>query len=232
EIWCRAFLELRNSQVGNVIVQHLAAHTAHLDDVTDNVHFQRLVTARPLDGQHNAGVRLTTHQLDGLIQSHALAGLAIDMGDDVARQNAGPEGWRVFYGGNHLGLAVFTANLYTQATEATLGDGFHFLEGVGIQIGRVRVKVVKHALDGIVDQLFVTHRLNITGLDCSEHIGELLQLLQRQRFAALRDSRNANAQKDSADRTDQHQTKTTYPASTHALTRFIVNSVASHHDAY
>src|SRR5690606_1143343 len=206
EVRCSPFLELRDTQVGNIVVQHLAAYAAHLDDVTDDLDFQRFVTARPADGEHNAGVGFTTHELDGFVQRHALGRLAVDVRDDVARQNSRPKRGRVLDGGDHLGLAVFTADFYTQAAKPTLRDGFHFLESVGVQIRRVRVKVIKHALDGIVDQLFITHWLNITGLDCRKYIGELLQLLQRQRFAALSDSRNANAQKDSADRTDQHQT--------------------------
>src|SRR5690606_31964040 len=79
-----------------------------------------------------------------------------------------------------------------------------------------------HALDGIVDELFIGDGLDVAGLDCGKHVGELLQFLERQRFAALCDSRNAHTEKNSADRSDQHQTQTAYPASAHAHTRFIV----------
>src|SRR5690606_18724106 len=223
QIGSGTFLELRNTHITDVVGQHLAAHAAHLDDVTHDGEFQRLVTTGPADGQHDAGLRFATHELDGFAERHALGGLAVDVRDEVARQNTGANGRGVFNGRNHLGLTVFAADLDAQAAEAALGDRFHFLEGVGIEISRVRVEVIEHALDGIVDELLIGDRLDIAGLDGRKHIGELLQLLERQGFAPLCDSRNAHTEKYSADRPDQHQTQTAYPASAHAHTRFHSN---------
>src|SRR5690606_37924983 len=114
--------------IGNTVVQHLAAHAAHLDEIAHDGHDNRLFVFLALDGEHDGCLGFAAHQLDGVAQWHALDGLAVDMRDDVASHDAGTRGRRVFYWSNNLRHAVFHADLDTQPAEATLRDGFHFLE--------------------------------------------------------------------------------------------------------
>ena len=95
-------------------------------------------------------------------------------------------------------------DLYAQAAKATLSHGFHFLESVGIQIGRVRIQIGKQTLDRIIDQGLIRQGLHIRVLDGSEHIGELLQFAQRQWLAALSDRSNAQADQNTAHSTCCH----------------------------
>ena len=138
------------------------------------------------------------------------------MRDDVARQNAGARSGRVLDGGNHLGHAVFAADFNAQSAKTALGHGFHFLEGIGIQIGGVRVQVVEHAFDRIADQGLIGQGLHVCILDGGKHIGELLQFAQRQGFATLSGCGNAQADQNAAYGACCHQTDAAKPSSAHA----------------
>src|SRR5690606_36536834 len=48
----------------------------------------------------------------------------------------------------------------------------------------VRVEVAEHALDGVLQQGLVVHRLDVGGLDAVHHLGEGAQLVERQRRLA------------------------------------------------
>src|SRR5690606_9794063 len=130
-----AFLELCHTDIADAVVQHFAAHAAHLDHIAHDSDHQRLVTTLSHDGQHDGGFGFATHQLDGVVQRHALGRLAVDMGNQVACKYARPCRRRVFDGRDDLRHAVLAADFYTQPPEAALRDGLHFLERLGVEVG-------------------------------------------------------------------------------------------------
>src|SRR5690606_38523282 len=119
--------------------------------------------------------------LDGLVQRQALDRGVVDLGDQVARLQAGAEGRRALDGRDDLDQAVFLRDLDAHADEAAGGALAEFLEGLLVEVLRVRVQPGDHAGDGVGDELLLVHRLDIVALDHAEHRGELLQLFQRQR---------------------------------------------------
>ncbi len=124
---------------------------------------RRLVAALAHDGEFDRSLGFAAHQLDRVVQAHALGALAVDMRDDVASQDASARRGRVFDGGNNLGHAIFAAYFDTQSAKTTLRNGFHFFESLGIEIRGMRVKVAEHALDGIVNQFMIGDGLDIAG---------------------------------------------------------------------
>src|SRR5690606_31916111 len=192
---------------------------AYFDHIAHDMDDQWLFLVLALDGQHDGCFRLAAHQLDGVVQGHALGRLAVDVRNDVARKNAGTRGRRVLDGGDDLGHAVFAADLDTQAAEAALGDGFHFLERLGVQVGGMRIQVAEHTFDGIADKLMIGNGLYIAAFDRGKYIGELLQLFKRKRVATLGSRRYAQADQHPAQRACDHQTETAKPASAHARSR-------------
>src|SRR5690625_407251 len=134
QIACGALLELGNAYVQEPVIQDMATHTAHPNVVALDGDVKRLVETNPLDGQGHRSLWFAAHALDRLAKAQILGGLAINMGNDVTSHDSGTCRWRVFNGGNYLGLALFHANFNTQTTKAPLGHVFHFLEGFDIQV--------------------------------------------------------------------------------------------------
>ncbi len=136
------FLELGDAHVGDAVVQHLAAHAAHLDDVA---HDDESPTACP--GPCGAVVStigvlgLPRISLTASLSIMPLVGLSSILRDQVARHDARARGRGVFDGRDDLDAAVFAADLDAQAAELALRLALHFLERVGVQVGGMRVEV-------------------------------------------------------------------------------------------
>ena len=77
------------------------------------------------------------------------------MGDEVASLDAGAERRGVVDRRDHLDQAVLHGDLDAQAAELSLGLNPHVLEGVGVHEAGVGIELGQHALNGILDQLFV-----------------------------------------------------------------------------
>jgi hypothetical protein len=121
--------------------------------------------------RRDVGVGLAAHALDRVVQGHALHRRVVELDDQVAGLDAGAEGGRVLDGRDHLDEAVLHADLDAQAAELALGADLQFLEGFGVEVGRVRVEVGEHAVDGLGDELLVLDRLDVALLDRAEHLG-------------------------------------------------------------
>ncbi|MCY1524751.1 hypothetical protein D9M68_596990 [compost metagenome] len=210
------FLELGDTHVADAVVQHLAAHAAHLDDVAHDLQHDGLRTVGAHDGQRDRRLGRAAHQLDRVVERHALGGRVVDLDDEVAGHHASARGGRVFDRRDHLHEAVFGADLDAQAAELALRCRLHFAERVGIQVGGVGIQVRHHAGNGIVDQGLVVDGLDVVVLDGGEHVAQLPEFVQRQGTAALRDRCHAHAKQHTRHRTDGNQTETAKLTSAHA----------------
>jgi hypothetical protein len=66
-------------------------------------------------------------------------------------------------------------------TNLPAGAFAKFLERLFVEVLRMRVQAGHHARNGIGDELFLIHGLDIVALDHAEHSCQLLQLFQWQR---------------------------------------------------
>ena len=99
-----------------------------------------------------------------------------------------------------------------------MGANLQFLEGFGIQIGRVRIQIGNHARDGIADHLLVFNGLDVALLDRVEDFGKGPQVLNRQagcRLAARRrffaEGRNLQRDQDADKDADEPDTRRSQP---------------------
>jgi hypothetical protein len=100
------------------------------------------------------------------------------------RLDAGAVGGRLVDGRDDLDVAVFHRDLDAEADEAAL----HLFAQLGqvllVQVDGMRVERIHHAGDGVRQQLLVVDLLDIIALDQGVHVGQLAQLVQRQRRLA------------------------------------------------
>ena len=113
-------------------------------------------------------------------------------------------GRRVVDGGDHLEEAVLHADLDAHAAELAAGADAQLAVVLFVQVARVRVEAVQHALDGLLEELLVGHALDVVALDAAEHLGEHPQVLERH-VPALGRGRRAGrgARTEGEDRPDQ-----------------------------
>ncbi|MCY1354601.1 hypothetical protein D9M69_409860 [compost metagenome] len=177
-------LELGDAQVAVAFLEDLALHALDLDRGAGQFHVERLAAAAH-QGQDNLAAGLAAHLVHRLHQRYALGRLAVDLHDQVAGLDAGLGRRGVVDGRDHLDEAVLGADLDAQAAELAAGALLQLLEVFRFQVGRVRVEVAEHALDGVFQQGLVIHGFDVGGLDAVQHLGEGPQLVQRQRRLAV-----------------------------------------------
>ncbi len=98
--------------------------------------------------------------LDGLVRAHALGRLAVDFDDLVARQNPRFVRGRADHRSDHakpaaLGIEI---NLNADSAELALDLPPELLPFAGVDEGGMRVQVLKHAFQGIFEQLAARDR--------------------------------------------------------------------------
>jgi hypothetical protein len=174
-------LELRDAQVGVAGLHHLGLDALHLDDFARQLDHDRLRLPLAHDREDDVGARLAAHALDRVVEAHALDRGVVQLDDQVARQHTGAEGRSILDRRDHLDEAVFHADLDAETAEFALGADLEVLEGLGVEIGGVRIQPGEHAADRVGDQLLVLHRLDVALLDRVEDVGIGAQLVDRQR---------------------------------------------------
>ena len=146
------FLELGDAQVAVTRFDGFRLDALHLDLVALDGDLERLRLALAQDGELDRGLRLAAHLLDGVVQRHAFHRRFVELDDEVARLDTGAIGGRVLDRGDDLDEAVLHADLDAEATEFTLRRNLQILEGVGVQIGGMRIEIGQHAADGMGDE--------------------------------------------------------------------------------
>ena len=122
------------------------------------------------------GVDRAAHLLDRLVEGEALHRLAVEMGDDVVRHDAGLGGGRLVDRRDHLDQAVLHGDLDAEAAELAAGLHLHVAEALGVHVARMRIEPGQHAVDRRFDQLGVVGLLDIVGADALEHVAEQAEL--------------------------------------------------------
>ena len=180
EILDGAILELADTQPRVARLDHLGADALGADLLADDVDREGAPLALAEDGQHDLGVRLAAHALDGLVDRQALDQRVVDLGDEVAALQAGAKRGRAFDRADDLDQAVFHAHLDADADEAAGRGLAEFLEGLLVEVLRMRVEAGDHAADRVADELLLVDRLDVVALDHAEDRRELLKLFDGQ----------------------------------------------------
>ena len=116
------------------------------------------------------------HLVDGLLQRQALNGVAVDLGDEVARHDAGLGRRRVVDRRHHLDKPVFHRDLDAEPAEFAMRGLLHVVPALLIHVARMRIERGDHAVDGAFDQLGIVGLLDIAALDPLEHVAEQIEL--------------------------------------------------------
>ena len=175
------FLELGDAQPGIAGRDHLGLHALHADFLAHDGEHQRAAFALARHGQHQLAAGLAAHLLDDVLQLQALQRDIVEAGDQVAGQDAGLGGRAVLDGRDDFHVAVFHAHFDADADKLALHAFAHFLEGIFIEVDGMRVQRRDHAGNGFRQEFLVFHLLDIIGLDQAEDVGQLAQLVERQR---------------------------------------------------
>ena len=88
---------------------------------------------------------------------------------------------------DHIERVVAHVELDADAAELTLQRLLQFLCLLGVGIGRVGVKALKHALDGILDELILVDRVNIQAVDGIFRIQQFLHCLRHRPLSRHRE---------------------------------------------
>ena len=128
------------------------------------------------DFQGDRRVDRAAHLVDRLVEGQALRRFAVDVGDDVAGQNARLGGRRVVDRRHHLDQAVFLRDFDAEAAELALGLHLHVAEALGVHVARMGIERRQHAVDRRFDQFGLVGLLDIVGADFLEHVAEQIEL--------------------------------------------------------
>ena len=102
--------------------------------------------------------------------------LIVDVGDHVARQDAGLGRGRIVDRRDHLDEAVFHRDLDAEPAELAMGGLLHVAPALLIHVARMRIERGDHAVDGAFHQLGIVGLLDVAGLDPLEHVAEQIEL--------------------------------------------------------
>ena len=134
-------LELRDTDITNIVIQHFAAHTTHAYCVTHDFDDDGLCHTLSGNCQRNGCFNRTTHHLDRFGQGQAFGGGVIDFDNQIPSTDTCTGSRGILDRRNDFYNTVFGAHFNSQTTKLTLGRRLHFLESIRIQISRVRIQV-------------------------------------------------------------------------------------------
>ena len=143
---------------------------------------RRLVLAHDL--QPNLGAGRTAHFFHRLAEGEAFDRRAVDLRDDVTRQNSGLGGRRIVDRGHHLEEAVLHVDLHAEAAELAAGLRLHVAVALRIHVARMRIERAENAVDGRGEELPVVRLVDIVGPHHIQHLADAIRAAGRSRRRA------------------------------------------------
>jgi hypothetical protein len=134
EVVDRAILELAHPHPGVAGLDDLAAHALDADFLARDRDRERAALGLAEDRQHDLGVGLATHPLDGLVHAQAPDRRLVDSGDEVAGLDARAERRGAFDRGLDLDDTVFHADFDAHADELAGRALAEFTEALLVEI--------------------------------------------------------------------------------------------------
>jgi hypothetical protein len=153
--------KLGDADVADIIPFYLLAHCADLDDLAHQREIERRVLALAHDLQPNLGAGGAPHLFYRLGQGHAFDRRAVDLVDDVARQNSGPRGRRIVNRRHHLEDAVLHVDLHAKTAELAAGCRLHVAIALRIHVARMRIERLDDSVNRCGKELFVVRLVDI-----------------------------------------------------------------------
>ena len=151
------------------------AHRPDLDHRAGDGDVERLAPDAA-DGEHDVGVHLAAHALHRLGEAEPLHRLAVEMGNQIGRLDAGAEGRRVVDRRDHLDEAALHGDLDPQAAELAARLHLHVAEAFRVHVARMGIERDEHTVDRRLDQLLVRDLVHIIGADALENVAEQVEL--------------------------------------------------------
>jgi hypothetical protein len=126
------------------------------------------------------------HLRDRLVDADSLHALAVDLDDQVTTLDSCCLCRGVVDRGDHAHEAGFVTGDFEPDTAEFARRGLaQVLERLLVEVRRVRVEPVQHALDGVLQQRAVVHLFDVGLADLLEHVDEHAQFRERQLAALL-----------------------------------------------
>ena len=170
----------RDTQIARTFVKHVL----RVDAVNGNV-----VTG---DAEGNQFLHAGTFHLDGdigpllaakafldiaVLHLHASDSRVVHIDDAVSGKHTHALAWATGNGLDDVERVIAHVELDADTAELALQRLLQFLCLLGVGIGRVGVKALKHAPDGILDKLILVDRVNIQAVDGIFRIQQFLHCL-------------------------------------------------------
>ena len=171
----RLFVEGGEPDIADVALA-MPFDAVDMNDGAHQRHVEGLFLAVAQDRERDLGADGTTHLVDGVVERHALDGIAVDGGNVIAGLEAGLGGGRIVDGRDHLDESVFHRHFDADAAELAFGLDLHVGEAFCVHVARMGIEARHHAFDGTVDQLVVLNRAHIVGADLFEGVAEEIEL--------------------------------------------------------
>ena len=166
-------------------------HRLDLDDFAFQRVIHRLGGAFAHHGDLDRSARCTAHLVDRFLQGGAVDEFTIEVGDIIARFDAGACRWRIIGRRDNLDRAVFGGDRQSQPAIFAIGVLAHVLIFADIEIRRMRIKAGEHAVDGALDQFLVIGLVDIIGADAFKNVHQHVELLVGFAFAGGADRSSA-----------------------------------------
>ena len=122
------------------------------------------------------GVDRPLHLVDGLLQRKPLDRVAVDLRDQIARQDAGLRRRRIVDRRDYLDQAILHRDLDAEPAELAGGGLLHVAPRLVVHVARMRIERGDHAVDRALDQLGVVGLFDVVGPDPLEHVAEQIEL--------------------------------------------------------
>src|SRR5690606_31647481 len=156
------------------------AHTLYLNNVANDFHFKGGVDAFAKNGEGDCRAFFSPHQIDGIVDAHALNCLIVKLDNQVASANTGVGSRGAVDGADHLDKTALHADLDTETTKFAAGAFLEIFKGIFAEISGMGVETRQHALDGVLEKYLIVHFLHIGAANLIKNLDEKLELVQRQ----------------------------------------------------